>query len=202
MSTIIERSKVVAVLRNVDNTLFDQSIATLVKHGITTLEITLDDPDAPSKIKKIVDTYGDQVTVGAGTVIETEQVQLARESGVAFIVSPHFDRDVVNAAKAHDLAVIPGVFTPTEIITALKAGVDAVKVFPATTLGERFFKDLAGPYKQLPIMATGGMTNKNAKAYLEAGVQSVGIGSWLVWQNTESLTDYDRRIGTFMKTLT
>ena len=101
-------------------------------------------------------------------------------AGAAFVVSPVFRVGVIDACRRHDVAVMPGCFTPTEILTAVDAGADVVKVFPATALGPTFFKDVRGPLPHVRLMPTGGVTRENAGEWIRAGAVAIGVGTALV----------------------
>ena len=115
--------------------------------------------------------------VGAGTVLDAETARQVILAGARFVVSPVFRPDVIEIGHRHDVAVMPGCFTPTEILTAWDAGADVVKVFPATALGPGYFKDIRGPLPQLRLMPTGGVTRENAGEWIAAGAVAIGVGT-------------------------
>ncbi len=197
----LENAKVIAVLRNVNTENFFESLEVLVELGINVLEVTLDNTNAYELIQKAKEKYKDKIMLGAGTVLNKEQVQLAYQAGAEFIISPHFDEEIVKETKKLGLTSIPGVFTPSEMMKALNSGADSVKIFPATSLGVNYFENLRGPFKNLPLIATGGINQDNAREYLNTGIKSVGMGSWLMIQDNEDLNSYRERIAGFVKTL-
>lgn len=117
--------------------------------------------------------------VGAGTVLSARDVELAAGAGAAFTVSPGFDADVVRASVAAGLPPLPGVATATEVQAALGLGLTWMKAFPATVLGEAWFRAMAGPFPRARFVATGGIDASNARAYLAAGARTVAVGSAL-----------------------
>jgi len=118
--------------------------------------------------------------VGAGTILDAETARQVILAGARFVVGPVFRRDVIEVGHRYDVPVMPGCFTPTEILTAWEAGADVVKVFPATALGPGFFKDVRGPMPQLRLMPTGGVTRDNAGEWIKAGAVAIGVGTALV----------------------
>ena len=176
---VLRQEKVVAVIRRLPSEKFHPVIEALLQGGIKSVEITMDATDASSLIKQVVQQYGDALHVGAGTVFTQEQAQAAVRAGAKFLVCPHFDAELVTVAKTLDVAIIPGVMTPTEIRAALKTGVSMVKVFPASVVGPGFIKDILGPFAGLPIMVTGGLHADNFLGYLQAGATAAGLGSSL-----------------------
>ena len=145
--------------------------------GITALEITLDSPDPFEAIAAVVGA-GTGLCLGAGTVHTVDQVDAAADAGAAFIVSPHLDPGVVEAARRRGLASVPGAATPTEVAAARSAGADLVKWFPAQQLGgPAAVAAITGPLLSPPLVPTGGVGIDNGAAYLEAGAVALGVGS-------------------------
>ena len=169
----------VAILRARSANALDSSIDTLVEAGVTTLEITLPTPGAADAIAGARSRYP-QALIGAGTVLSREGVELARDAGAQFLVCPDTDDAVLAAAGRVGLPILPGAFSPTEILRAWKGGAAAVKVFPARSLGASFVSDLRGPLPEIPLVAVGGIGLNDVAAYLGAGAVAVGIGSPLL----------------------
>ena len=151
----------------------------LVAGGIRAFEITLNSPDAFGAIETLADRWGDRLLVGAGTVLDVDEAARAAGAGARFIVSPHTDPSIVEWAAERGLPVFPGAFSPTEILLAWNAGATAVKLFPASVGGPTFIRELRGPFRDIPLIATGGVTIESAPAMLAAGATAVGMGSWL-----------------------
>lgn len=122
---------------------------------------------------------GSGITIGAGSVTTVTQAVSAIQAGAQFIVSPHLEVELVEWAVDHDVVHVPGGFTPTEVSRAWKLGTPAVKLFPAVLGGPELVKTLLGPYPELRLIPTGGVTADNASAYLAAGAIAVGVGGWL-----------------------
>lgn len=172
--------RIVAIIRGITGEGLDSLVGTLVESGIRIMEVTVDTPGVYDKIQKIKDEYGDEVAVGAGTVLDSETARTAISAGAEFLVSPSLNVDVIKTAKRYGKAVFPGCMTPTEIVQAFEAGADVIKVFPASVVGPRYFRELSGPLGHIPLMPTGGVNLDNARDYVEAGAAAVGLGSALV----------------------
>ena len=124
--------------------------------------------------------FGDRLLVGAGTVITPEQVRLTYEAGGRYLVTPTTQPEIIRMGKALGLGLFPGAFTATEILSAYEAGADAVKVFPASCVGPGYIKAIRGPLSHIPLMAVGGINEKNAAEYMKAGCVGLGVGGNLV----------------------
>ncbi|MEZ3142603.1 bifunctional 4-hydroxy-2-oxoglutarate aldolase/2-dehydro-3-deoxy-phosphogluconate aldolase [Halobaculum sp. MBLA0143] len=196
----IRESGVVAVLRGVEAATLVEIGEALLDGGVTTLEVTADNPDAPALIDTLQTELGDRATVGAGTVIDGETAQSVIAAGAEFVVSPSSHRDVIETCNRHGVLVAPGIMTPTEAVEAYEQGADLVKVFPAKTVGPDHVAAMRGPLSQIPMLPTGGVTPDNAGAFLEAGAVAVGAGSALVPDEaveTEEFTEITRRAERF-----
>jgi 2-dehydro-3-deoxyphosphogluconate aldolase/(4S)-4-hydroxy-2-oxoglutarate aldolase len=171
----IRRERLVAIVRRVLDV--DLRVAALAEAGVGVVEITLDDPAAPPAIER-ARARGD-VSVIAGTVRRVDQVDLAVAAGAEAVVSPTFDRAVIERAAELGVPAIPGALTPTEVEAAWTAGAALVKLFPAGLGGPRYVRDLLAPLAGLPLLVTGGVDADNAAAFLAAGAVAVGVGSAL-----------------------
>jgi 2-dehydro-3-deoxyphosphogluconate aldolase/(4S)-4-hydroxy-2-oxoglutarate aldolase len=183
---------IVAVVRSPDR---DQLIAVtraLVDGGVNVVEITLTVPHALDVLRQVRQALGDRVTLGAGTVLDPETARAALLAGAEYIVAPTVNLEVIRLCRRYDKLVMPGAFTPTEILTAWEAGADIVKVFPADVLGPAFFKALRGPLPQIRLMPTGGVDLTTAAAFLKAGACCLGIGGQLVLPQAIAERDFDR----------
>lgn len=142
------------------------------------VEVTTNNPDHLKIIKDGNDQYGDQVYIGVGTVQTKEQAQDAINAGAKFMLGPQaFTKDIYELAQKSGVITVPGAISPTEIQTEFSKGADIVKVFPAITVGSKFFKQLSGPMAGLRLMAVGGVNIDNAKEFMSAGAGYLGIGS-------------------------
>lgn len=149
--------------------------------GIPVVEITMTVPGAIDAIAELNKTVGHQVLVGAGTVLDAESAQRCIDAGAQFLVSPGFDLDTVKLANRLGILVMAGALTPTEVITAWKAGSDIVKIFPCGTVGgAKYIKALKAPLPQVPMIPTGGVNLLTAADFLNAGAEALGIGGELV----------------------
>jgi 2-dehydro-3-deoxyphosphogluconate aldolase / (4S)-4-hydroxy-2-oxoglutarate aldolase len=149
--------------------------------GIPILEITLTVPGAIDVIRELARTADDDVLIGAGTVIDAETAQECIDAGAAFIVSPALDVPTIELCRRQNVPVFPGAMTPTEILTAWKAGASAVKVFPAGAVGgAAYLKSVKAPLPQIELMPTGGVNLNNAADFIAAGAIALGIGADLV----------------------
>jgi len=175
---LVERTGVVAILRKPPGDIVQMAKA-LVDGGVTVLEVTADTPDFLNALRRLKDEV-EGATVGVGTVLDAETARLAILSGAEFIVCPTLSAAVIEVGTRYDKLVLPGAFTPTEILRAWELGAPAVKVFPAATLGPEFIKHVRGPLPQVPMIPTGGVDLNNAGAFIAAGAAAVGLGGSLV----------------------
>ncbi|GAA4199384.1 bifunctional 4-hydroxy-2-oxoglutarate aldolase/2-dehydro-3-deoxy-phosphogluconate aldolase [Actinocatenispora rupis] len=153
---------------------------TLVDNGIRCLEITTNTPGAFAAVTAAHERYGADVELGIGTVLTVDDVRAAEQAGAAFIVCPHTDPELADAALARGLGYYPGAFTATEVLTAWKLGATAVKIFPASVAGPKYLRELGGPIDGVPLLPTGGVTVELVPEYLAAGAIAVGMGGPLV----------------------
>ncbi len=170
----------VAVIRLQDPTKLRGVVDALVTGGVRALEVTMTVPGAVDLIRAIAPTMPKAFLLGAGTVVDAATADAVIDAGAQFVVGPVFRPAVIEAGHRHGVPVMPGCFSPTEILAAWDAGADIVKVFPATALGPGFFKDVRGPLPQVKLMPTGGVTIDNAGDWIRAGAVAVGIGAALL----------------------
>lgn len=158
-----------------------QVIEAIKAGGVNVLEITMTVPGAVKVIEKVTDKYGSDVLVGAGTVLDPETARACLLAGAQFIVSPALNLDTIALCHRYSAPIAPGVLTPTEVITAWSAGVDFVKVFPCGSVGgASYVKNLKGPFPQVKIIPTGGVSLKTAADFITAGASALGVGTDLV----------------------
>lgn len=175
----IDACGIVAILRGDFLDRAARVAETLVDAGIRAIEVTLNAPHA-EQLFAALRSSGQPLVAGVGTVRTREDLARAIDWGASFIVSPHLDEDIVATAVASGLMAIPGAFTPTEILRAHAAGAQAIKLFPADSLGPRFVRAFRAPVPDLALVPTGGVTLELAKEFREAGAWAVGLGSPLV----------------------
>jgi 2-dehydro-3-deoxyphosphogluconate aldolase/(4S)-4-hydroxy-2-oxoglutarate aldolase len=153
----------------------------LIAGGIACVEITMTVPGAIDVIRELSASIGDRVVIGAGTVLDAQTAAKCVDAGAQFLVSPGFDEATVAWAVEHKILIIPGALTPTEVITAWRAGAYFVKVFPCSNVGgAKYIKALRGPLPQVPLIPTGGVNLDTAADFLKAGSAALGVGGELV----------------------
>jgi 2-dehydro-3-deoxyphosphogluconate aldolase/(4S)-4-hydroxy-2-oxoglutarate aldolase len=156
-------------------------VEALVAGGIVAMEVTMTVPGAIELLRKLKEEYGERLLLGSGTVTTAEQAVATIEAGAEFVVSPSFHADVVEVTREMGKVSIPGALTPTEVITAWRAGADFVKVFPCSAMGgASYLKSLLAPFPELQLIPTGGVTLQTAADFLKAGARALGVGTDLV----------------------
>jgi len=176
----IESAGVVAVMRLNDRQKLEKIVNSICAGGVNLLEITFTSPNALEIISDLSkDIKGDYI-VGAGTVLDPETAEAAILAGAQFIVSPVLDIDIIKMAHQYDKVCICGAFSATEIYTAWKSGADIVKVFPATSVGPQYLKDIHGPLPQIKLSPTGGVSIDNAEEFIKKGACCIGVGTALL----------------------
>ena len=177
----IEDIGVVPVVRAASSDEAMRAIDAIREGGIHVLEITMTVPGAIRVIEDVVKKFGSDVLVGAGTVLDPETARACLLAGAQFIVSPALNLDTIAMCRRYSSPVMPGVLTPTEVITAWSAGADFVKVFPCGAVGgASYVKNLKGPFPQIKIIPTGGVSLKTAADFSKAGAAALGVGTDLV----------------------
>src|SRR5580704_3969511 len=182
---------IVAVVRSPDSRQLVEVTRALADGGVTVVEITMTVPNALDVVKSVRQALGDRVLLGAGTILDPETARAALLAGAEYLVAPTLNLDVIRLCRRYDKLVMPGAFTPTEILAAWEAGADVVKVFPADVVGPAFFKALRGPLPQVRLMPTGGVDLTTAAAFLKAGACCLGIGGQLVDPKLIAAGDFD-----------
>jgi 2-dehydro-3-deoxyphosphogluconate aldolase/(4S)-4-hydroxy-2-oxoglutarate aldolase len=161
--------------------------------GISILEITMTVPGAVALIEQVTKLYGDVATVGAGTVLDPETATACISAGARFVVSPALNLETIACCQRHDVAVMPGALTPTEVVQAWNAGADFVKVFPAAAVGgPSYLKALKAPLPQIELVPTGGVSLKTAADFIKAGAAALGVGADLVDIKAQAATITER----------
>jgi 2-dehydro-3-deoxyphosphogluconate aldolase/(4S)-4-hydroxy-2-oxoglutarate aldolase len=157
------------------------AVEALLAGGLDIVELTMTVPSALKVIEKVVERHGDAVVVGAGTVLDAETARACMLAGAAFIVSPSTDVPTIQACRTYGVPVVPGALTPTEIVSAWRAGADLVKVFPCSAVGgASYIKALRAPLPQIELVPTGGVTVATVGDFIKAGACAVGAGADLV----------------------
>jgi len=184
-------TKVIAVIRMSDPARLTQVVEAIEKGGIRAIEITLTTPSALETIAAMSQRKPAGTLVGAGTVLDAAAAEAAIRAGAEFVVSPVTDFAMMAVCRRNDIFVAPGAFSPTEILAAWEHGADVVKVFPATSLGPKYFQDLKGPLPQVRLMPTGGVSLENAAEFIRCGACCVAIGTALVDRKAVTAGDWD-----------
>jgi 2-dehydro-3-deoxyphosphogluconate aldolase/(4S)-4-hydroxy-2-oxoglutarate aldolase len=174
---------VVAIGRRISAAAAPAIAEALAAGGVGAFELTLNDPeadalDAIEAVARHALALG--LDIGAGTVLSIEAAERAVDAGATFLVMPHLDPALVAWAAAHGLPAFPGCATPTEVLAAWRAGAAAVKVFPASSVGPGFVRELRGPFPGIPLVPTGGVTLETAPAFIAAGAVAIGMGGSLL----------------------
>ena len=173
-------SGIVAIIRSTSSEQLVEVARALYEGGVDVLEVTFTVPRALDIIAAVRQALGDKVLLGAGTVLDPETARAAFLAGADFLVSPTVNLDVIKLGNRYDKLVMPGAFTPTEILTAWEAGAQVIKVFPADIGGPAYLKTLHGPLPQVRLLPTGGVNLSTIADFLKAGACAVGLGGALV----------------------
>ena len=182
----VKERKIVAIVRGLSPEYLVRLGHAFEEGGIGLMEVTYNQTapetwkDTANGIEAVEKEFGDRLLVGAGTVITLEQVSMTYNAGGHYLVTPTTQPEIIRAGKALGLGLYPGALTPTEILTAYEAGADAVKVFPASSLGSGYIKAIRAPLSHIPLMAVGGVNEKNAADFMKAGCVGLGVGGNLV----------------------
>ncbi|WMJ23258.1 bifunctional 2-keto-4-hydroxyglutarate aldolase/2-keto-3-deoxy-6-phosphogluconate aldolase [Paludicola sp. MB14-C6] len=181
----IKQAGIVAVVRGNTKQEALDIVKECVAGGITAIELTFTTPFAHHVIEELHNQYGNSILLGAGTVLDSETARIAILSGAQFIVSPHFNADVIRMCNRYRIANMSGIMTITEAVSAMEAGCDILKVFPGEVLGINFLKAIKGPLPYAQLMPTGGVNPENVCEWLQAGAVAVGAGSSLTKGNVK-----------------
>jgi 2-dehydro-3-deoxyphosphogluconate aldolase/(4S)-4-hydroxy-2-oxoglutarate aldolase len=169
-----------AVIRMEDNKKLFKIIDAISAGGIKNIEVTMTVPNAGEIIKELIESVKKDIIVGAGTVLSPAEAGKVISAGARFVVSPILDLDIIKVCKENKIPVVPGCYTPSEILKGWNAGAEIIKVFPAASLGPKYFKDVHAPLPFIKMMPTGGVTIENVGGWVEAGACAVAIGSDLL----------------------
>ncbi len=163
-------------------------VEAMVAGGVTVIEVTMTVPGAIDVLRELKRSYGSKLLLGSGTVTDGAECAATIDAGAEFVVSPSLHMDVIAETKKRDKVSLPGALTPTEVITAWRAGADFVKVFPCSAMGgASYLKSLKAPFPYLKLVPTGGVTLQTAASFLEAGASALGVGADLV--NLQAIAD-------------
>ncbi len=183
---------IVAILRASSGEQLVDVAKALLDGGIDVIEVTFTVPGVLEIISDVNKAIGDKIVLGAGTVLDAESARAAILAGAEFIVSPTVNTDVIQLCNRYSKAILPGAFTPTEVLTAWEAGADIVKVFPADVGGPAYLKALHGPLPHIRLLPTGGVNLETLPSFLKAGACAVGLGSALVEKDAVQSENFAR----------
>ncbi|MEW6660860.1 MAG: bifunctional 4-hydroxy-2-oxoglutarate aldolase/2-dehydro-3-deoxy-phosphogluconate aldolase [Bacillota bacterium] len=178
----IMQEKIIAICRHVGEEKLLKTMEVFLQAGIKVAEVTMNTTGALEILKRLDQEFGDRMLLGAGTVTSPREVEEAVLAGARLIVCPNTVPQVISTCRDLDVVCIPGALTPTEITWAYDLGADMVKVFPVSTFGPGYIKEIRGPLNHIPLAAVGGINLENGRSFLQAGAVALGIGSSLVSQ--------------------
>ena len=194
----ILREKTIAIVRGIYGEDCVNLARALADGGVTLLEVTFDQRSAAERvrtcdtIRMLNEALGDRMAFGAGTVTTVEMVEMAKEAGAQFIISPDTNEAVIRATVERDMVSIPGALTPTEIAHAHNCGADFVKLFPANAMGPAYLKAICAPLSHVRILAVGGVDERTVKEYFAAGAVGAGVASCLFQKAWVQAGEWDR----------
>ena len=183
----IEARGVIAVIRTNNASELIEVTDAIKAGGVDIIEVTMTTPNALSVISSVAAKYDDEVLVGVGSVLDAETARAAMLAGANFVVSPVTKPDIIEMCNRYGTVVMPGAFTPTEIVKAWEAGADYVKVFPSSGVGPGYIKDIKAPMPHISLVPTGGVNLNNAEECIRVGAAALGVGSALV--NNKVISD-------------
>lgn len=179
---LIRCSGVIAIMRAQSSDQLLRAADAIRAGGVAVIEVTMTTPGALAIIEQASGRYGEDVVFGAGTVLDSESARAAILAGAQFIVAPNYKPELVETCRRYSVPVMPGAYTPTEIVTAWEAGADMVKVFPAGVGGPSLIQALKAPLPQIDLVPVGGVNLETAAAFIRAGAAALGVGSALINQ--------------------
>ncbi len=182
----------VAIIRADRSDQLVQVATALYEGGIDIIEVTFTTPGVVQVLSDVRKELGDRILLGAGTVLDTETARAAILAGAEFLVSPIVNIDVIHMATRYDKLIMPGAYTPTEIMTAWEAGADIIKLFPADIGGPPYLRAVSRPLPQVRLLPTGGVTLETMADFFKAGAVAVGLGSQLVEKEALDRGDFAR----------
>ena len=183
MNTILEmfkRTGIIAILRDVSLDDALHAVEALAKCGVKGVEVSFNDPSGEKILSALVKHFDTAVCFGAGTVLRVDEVHRAAQAGASFIASPDTDVEVISATKSKGLFSVPGALTPSEIFVAHRAGADLVKIFPSSSVGAGYIRDVRRSLTGIEFMAVGGITVDGAAEFFRSGAAAIGVGADLV----------------------
>jgi 2-dehydro-3-deoxyphosphogluconate aldolase / (4S)-4-hydroxy-2-oxoglutarate aldolase len=184
----LEQAVLIPVLRAGSIQTGHALVDAMMAGGVTMVEVTMTVPNALTLLRELKQRHGDRLLLGSGTVTDAAQAEATIDAGAEFVVSPSLHLDVIAKTKELGRISIPGALTPTEVITAWRAGADYIKIFPCSAMGgASYLKSLLAPFPELKLIPTGGVTLQTAADFLKAGARALGVGTDLV--NTPAIAE-------------
>lgn len=205
---IIEKEKLIVILRNIPEDFTEAAVDALYEGGVRAFEMAFSadgrqtDDEILGRIRTLKKNYGERMAIGVGTVLSPEQVEKAADAGAEFVVSPDVNVEVIEKSVQKGLVSAPGAFTPTEAMTAHRAGADYIKVFPNGGMSPEYLAAMSTPLSHLKFLAVGGVTEKNAVSFFEAGACGIGVSTGIISGSILGKRDFDeirRRAANFVK---
>ena len=191
MYEVFAQNPLLAILRNVPKEITLNYAGAILRGGVKVFEVALNSPDALEQITLLHKTYGSKCLVGAGTAISVECAQTALDAGAQFLLTPGTPLDVFSYCAENDIALLPGVLTPTDVATSLQFGYKTMKLFPAGSMPRHYVKDLQGPFDGTNYMSIGGVSPANIREFFDAGCISVGLASSLMPKDAVAANDWE-----------
>jgi len=198
----IHETGVIAIMRAKSSDQLIQAADAIKAGGVRVIEVTMTTPGAMQVIEEATGRYGQEVLFGAGTVLDAETARAAILAGAEYIVAPTLNLEMIALCNRYGIPVVPGCYTPSEMLTAWEAGADLVKLFPASVGGPSLIKAILAPLPQLKIVPVGGVDLNTAAEFIKMGAFALGVGSSLISQKLLDAGDLDelkRRAEAFLK---
>ena len=199
---LIRTTGVIAIMRAHNSEQLIAAADAIKAGGVRVIEVTMTTPGALDVIAEATHRYGEDVLFGAGSVLDAETARAAMLAGAGFVVAPTLNRDVIALCNRYSIPVMPGCFTPTEMLTAWETGADMVKLFPAEIGGPALVKAIRAPLPQLEIVPVGGVNLDTAADFIRNGAAALGVGSSLVNQkllDAGDMAELTRRAAKFIE---
>ena len=197
-----ERLPIMGIIREIDAADIGPLMETVCDAGLETIEVAMNTSDAASVLAGVREASAGRMAVGAGTVLSTEELFRALDAGAEFIVLPVLVKDVVRTCCARNVPVFPGAFTPQEAYNAWEAGASMVKVFPSSVAGPDYFKALRGPFRDIKLMAVGGVKLENIHDYFASGANAVAFGAGVFrkeWLERKDFTSIGELVSNYVR---
>ena len=199
---LIRETGVIAILRAKRADQLLAAAEAIRTGGVRVIEVTMTTPGALGVIETAAGRYGDEILFGAGSVLDAETARAAILAGAGFIVAPTMRLETISLCNRYSIPVLPGCYTPTEMLTAWEAGADMIKLFPADVGGPNLIKAIRAPLPQLEIVPVGGVNLDTAAEFIRQGAAALGVGDSLINQkllDTGDMAELTRRAGAFIE---